>query len=292
MDYNFFVPNIYGDSVKNKDNNQYKIIEKTIILVANIKYDLYNMFNFNQNNGITALYFKTNSSFIYLYTQNLDTNLDNNKILIYNNFLFIDAYNECYYNRGYSLCSNEVDSELTIYIIEYIIYIPIKTYATVLYDKKINNKNNMTSFCNNEVVPFCTCPCPLLKIIRITIQLHFLTKKNDFNINNKTIKFISNNIIFYYSVNKIKKINKTQYLYTLNLIKLEDTKNNSIIIDIKYNIIDINNIDIYFNMCEKNYNKICYFLFEQHDNQSYNIDFNNFIIKYEIDKLWYMNLMM
>ena len=284
MDYNFSIPNIYKDNYINNNKNENKILEKTIFLEANKKYDLLKICNFNDIYEIIALYFKTNSSYIYLCIQQ-------NEILIYNNFLFIDQYNCRSYNN-YIIYSTEIDSELTIYILQNI-YSPIKTYAKILYDKQSNN-NKINFFYNAKYIektllPFCACP--QLNITRITIQLHFLTKKDDFHIKNKIIKFISNDIIFYYGVNKIKKINQLQYLYILNLIKLENIDNsNNIIVNIKYNIIDINNIEEYFYIFEKEYNMICYFLFEQHKNLYYDIDYKNFMIKYEIDRLWYMNL--
>jgi hypothetical protein len=283
MNYNFFIPNIYNENmITNKNNKKYNIIKKTIKLTKDKIYNLDNIFNL-YDKDIVAFYFKTNSPCIYLSTHI-------GEILIYNNFILLDIFN-CRTDNEYILFSEKIDSEITIYIIlNY--YLPIKSYGYVFYDKNDKIVNNNTFYIkkiNKYYSPYYINKS--YNDTRITIDIYFLTQEYELHNKNKIIKFESNNIIFYYIITKIKKCNQKQFLYKLNLIKLENIINtNNIVIDFKYNIYDIDDITSYIDKFLENYNIICDFLFEQHNNDYYYIDLKNFMIKNDIDRLWYIKI--
>jgi len=287
MDYNFSIPDIYNIKKNHSEINK-NILSKTIILESDKIYDLDDIFFDIYCIDFTGLYFKTNNTNIYLSTNNFKD------VHIYNNFFILDLFNRC--SNNFNFIAKDYDAELTIYIINKPTT-KIYTFNYVNYDSKnlqqIQNSNNR--FYNYDGL----FKNDFYNMNIITLQINVICKNDNLK---KILKFQINNMIFYYKSNiikKIKKINNLQYLYIFHLYKLENTeKNESIYIE---NILNINNIDnviTYINKLNEINGIICKFLFEskefnkkeEKNYDAYNIDFTNYIIKNNIDNLYFFNI--
>jgi len=225
----------------------------------------------------TGIYIKTYSTNIYLSTNNFKN------VLIYNNFFILDLFNRC--NNYYNFFAKGYDSEIEIYIIKK----PttnIETFNYVFYDSKnLQKLNNSNDLYYNHTVLFRDS---FYNMNLLTLQINIICKNDKFK---NILKFQSNNMIFYYKSKLIKKINNIQYLYIFYLSKIENTDNDdSIQIENVLHINNINSIYTYVNKLNEINSIIYYFLFDSNIYNTYNIDFSNYIIKYNIDKLYFFTL--
>lgn len=272
MDYNLSIPDIY-----NIDHSNKNIFSRTIILESDKIYDFDEIFVNLDKEHFTGIYIKTYSTNIYLSTNNFKN------VLIYNNFFILDLFNRC--NNYYNFFAKGYDSEIEIYIIKK----PttnIQTFNYILYDSKnLQNINNSNDLYYNYNVLFRDS---FYNMNLLTLQINIICKNDKFK---NILKFQSNNMIFYYKSKLIKKINNIQYLYIFYLSKIENTDNDdSIQIENVLHINNINSIYTYVNKLNEINSIIYYFLFDSNIYNTYNIDFTNYIIKNNIDKLYFFTL--
>jgi hypothetical protein len=265
MNYDLSIPDIYNiENIKNIEKNKKYIFSKTILLQSDKIYDLDDIFDI-KDEYFTGLYFKTEYTNIYLSTNNFKD------AMIYNNFFILDLFNG--YSNYYNFIAKEYDADLTIYVITK----PttnMYTYKYIFHNKSYKISNTLYSEC--------------LDMNIITLQINIICKNDKLN---NILKFESNENIFYFKSRIIKKINNTQYLYIFCLHKIENYLNNdSIYID---NILNINNIDnviTYIYKLNEINGIIFYFLFKNNKYGTYYINFSNYIIKNNIDKLYFFVL--
>lgn len=297
MDYNLSIPDIY-----NIEHSYKNILSKKIILESDKIYDLDDIFEDLDKEHFSGIYIKTEFTNIYLSTNTFQN------VLIYNNFFILDLFNRC--NNYYNIVAKRYDSEIEIYIIKK----PttnIQTFNYILYDsknlQKINNSNDL--YYNHNVL----FRDSFYNMNLLTLQINIICKNDKFN---DILKFQSNNMIFYYKSKNTKNINNKQYLHIFYLHKIENIEKNVLRLTYEYdvepnmsnilrstyeydvepnmsNILQINNLDnviTYINKLNEINSTICNFLFNTDIYDTYNIDFTNYIIKNNIDKLYFFTL--
>jgi len=266
MNYNLSIPDIYNIEKNHSEINK-NIFSKTIILESDKIYDLDEIFVNLDKEHFTGIYIKTYSTNIYLSTNKFkDVN-------IYNNFFILELFNRC--DNYYNFIAKEYDADLTIYVI----IKPTTNMSTYKYIS--HNKSYFSDILYSEC----------LDMNRITLQINIICKNDKLN---NILKFELNKNIFYFKSRNIKKINNKQYLYIFYLHKIENIENNDFLcIENIENILNINNIDnviTYINKLNEINRIICYFLFEKNKYGTYYMNFSNYIIKNNIDKLYYFVL--
>lgn len=279
MDYNLSIPDIY-----NIEHSYKNIFSKKIILESDKIYDLDDIFEDLDIEHFSGVYIKTEFTNIYLSTNTFQN------VLIYNNFFILDLFNRC--NNYYNFVAKGYDSEIEIYIIKK----PttnIQTFNYILYDsknlQKINNSNDL--YYNHNIL----FRDSFYNMNLLTLQINIICKNDKFN---DILKFQSNNMIFYYKSKNTKNINNKQYLHIFYLHKIENIEKNILrsTYDVEpnmSNILQINNLDsviTYINKLNEINSTILDFLFDIDIYYTYNIDFTNYIIKNNIDKLYFFTL--
>jgi hypothetical protein len=261
MNYDLSIPDIY-----NFEKNHKFIFSKTILLQSDKIYDFDDIFESIKEYNLTGLYFKTDYTNIYLSTNNFKD------VIIYNNFFILDLFSG--YSNYYNFIAKEYDADLTIYVITK----PTTNMCTYTYVSHNKDYRLYDTLYLNRGLTMKT----------ITLQINIICKNDKLN---NILKFESNDIIFYFKSRIIKKINNTQFLYIFCLHKIENYLNNdSIYIDNVLNIYNIDNVITYINKLNEINAIIYYFLFEKYKKISYNINFSNYIIKNNIDKLYFFVL--
>jgi len=277
MDYNLSIPDIYNCNRTEILDKKFTIKILKLTLSPNIIYD----FKYDYNTEyIYSFYFKTN-------TQKIIFSICNSPNFIHNNLLLFNLSN----HRTDNVYDIRNLSDIEQYIEIYIIYknshsIELINCRTILYNRQYFNLPETYSAYRKYDAQYNDA----MQTYEMMINFYLKIKNNNFD---KMIRLESNNIIFYFKYNYKSKISNTQYLYKYNLVKIENMSDN-INYTCELNNLQLNNISNvieYLKNIEDIYENICNILNTPINKYEYYLlDFITFMIKNEIDELYFNKL--